>query len=194
MKGYKGFKFTKVKGKRQLNCLNTVFSTDKPSIIKKSPICCVQGFHFCKTLRQVLQYYGLSEHHFFGEVFADGKLHTDDNKKFATNKLRITRVLSMTEVMTILKGKRHKKELSSHRQWLKFGLTDFFFDTPELYHQYLTKIHREQKLLYTGYVWSVRFQHRSKYSFGPIQAWKQFAVITKIEPLTKKNNPLNKKK
>jgi hypothetical protein len=80
-KGYKAYS-------KGLICRGMQFEVDKEYKTKGSPIACKKGIHYCENPLDVLDYYNLvgSE---FTEVEALGDVHTDDNKKFATNKIKI---------------------------------------------------------------------------------------------------------
>ena len=53
-----------------------------------SPRACCSGIHYCENPLDVLDYYDLVSSE-FTEVEATGEVDTDDNKKFATNKIKI---------------------------------------------------------------------------------------------------------
>ena len=85
MKGIKGFEKGLVcRGKQYAE--NTVFEEDKAVI-------CERGMHYCKNPLDVLDYYPLlndnAEPNEFCEVEALDEPVTDDNRKFATKKLKI---------------------------------------------------------------------------------------------------------
>ena len=90
MKGYKGFgKGLVCRGKQYAE--NTVFE-------EENAVICHSGMHFCENPFDVLDYYDLvnSEGSFneFADVEALGDVHTDDNKKYCTTKLKIGAKLS----------------------------------------------------------------------------------------------------
>ena len=85
MKGYKGFnKDLTCRGKQYAE--NTVFEEETAEI-------CKSGMHFCEDPFEVLFYYGFvndnAEINEFAEVEALDDCKTDDNKKYATTKLKI---------------------------------------------------------------------------------------------------------
>jgi hypothetical protein len=85
MKGYKAFEKGLVcKGKQYAE--NTVFEEDKAEI-------CKSGMHFCENPLECLDYYPLIDDKGnmteFAEVEALDEPKTDDNKKFASKKLKI---------------------------------------------------------------------------------------------------------
>ena len=90
MKGYKGFEPGLVcKGKQYAE--NAVFKEDKAEP-------CVRGMHFCEDPFEVLNYYPIIDNNGnfneFAEVEALDTPATDDNKKFASTKLKIGAKLS----------------------------------------------------------------------------------------------------
>ena len=90
MKGYKAFKKGLVCRDKQY-AENTVFEEKKANI-------CQNGIHFCENPFDVLDYYPLVDENGdfsdFAEVEALDKVHTDDNRKFCTKKLKIGAKLS----------------------------------------------------------------------------------------------------
>ena len=80
-KGYKAYN-------KGLVCRDMQFAEGQEFEIMGSPKACSSGIHYCENPLDVLDYYDLvgSE---FTEVEALGEVHTDDNKKFATNKIKI---------------------------------------------------------------------------------------------------------
>ena len=90
MKGYKAFKpglICNPTGKKQFQFAeNTVFEEPEANI-------CHNGFHFCKNPLAVLDYYPLVDDNGnvseFAEVEALDEVHTNDNEKYCTKKIRI---------------------------------------------------------------------------------------------------------
>lgn len=90
MKGYKAFKpglICDPTGKKPFQFAeNTVFEEPEANI-------CKSGFHFCKNPLAVLDYYPLVDENGnmseFAEVEALDEVHTDDNEKYCTKKIRI---------------------------------------------------------------------------------------------------------
>ena len=88
MKGFKGFnKGLICRGKQYAE--NTIYEEENAEI-------CKNGMHFCENPFEVLNYYGFindsgeyPEINEFAEVEALEKVHTDDNEKFCTTKLKI---------------------------------------------------------------------------------------------------------
>ena len=90
MKGYKAFKNGLVcdpTGEKPFQFFeNTVFEEPEANI-------CHKGFHFCKNPLAVLDYYPLVDSNGnmseFAEVEALDEVHTDDNEKYCTKKIKI---------------------------------------------------------------------------------------------------------
>ena len=85
MKGYKAFEKGLIcRGKQYTE--NTVFEEEKAEI-------CNSGMHFCENPFDVLDYYSLvnenGSFNEFAEVEALDEVHTDDNEKYCTKKLKI---------------------------------------------------------------------------------------------------------
>ena len=81
MKGYKGFEKGLIcRGKQYAE--NTVFEED-------SAVICNSGMHFCELPHAVFEHYSPGENHEFAEVEALDEVHTDDNLKYCTEKLRV---------------------------------------------------------------------------------------------------------
>ena len=90
MKGYKGFdKGLICRGKKYAE--DTVFEESEAVI-------CEKGMHFCKLPHQVFRYYAPRAGHEFAEVEALDEVHTDDNEKFVTKKLKIGKKISVVEL------------------------------------------------------------------------------------------------
>ena len=72
---------------------NTVFEEKKATI-------CKSGMHFCVNPFEVLNYYPLFDEdgtpNEFADVEALDEVHTDDDKKFCTKKLRVGAKLSVS--------------------------------------------------------------------------------------------------
>lgn len=94
MKGYKGFnKGLICRGKQYAE--NTVFEED-------DAIICEKGMHFCVDPLEVLNYYPMfnenGEENEFAEVEALDDAVTNDRKKYASKKLKITKKISLNEL------------------------------------------------------------------------------------------------
>jgi hypothetical protein len=81
IKGYKAYN-------KGLICRDFQFKEGEIFEEKVNPIACQKGFHYCENPMDVLDYYDLVSSE-FTEVEALGKTHTDDNKKWSTNKIKI---------------------------------------------------------------------------------------------------------
>ena len=93
MKGFKGFEPGLIcRGKQYKE--NEVFE-------EESAVICESGMHFCKNPLDVLNYYDLfnskGQMNEFATVEALDEVHTYDDKKFCTKKLRIGAKLSLSE-------------------------------------------------------------------------------------------------
>ena len=91
MKGYKAFEKGMIcRGKQYAE--NTVFEEETAEI-------CKSGMHFCKNPLDVLDYYPLVDDNGnmteFAEVEVLDEVVTDDNKKFATKKMRVGAKLNL---------------------------------------------------------------------------------------------------
>ena len=95
MKGYKGFN-------KDLTCRDFKYEIGKTYEMEEEPIVCERGFHFCKELKDVLDYYELYRDNTFCEIEAYGDIITDDNEKYCTNKIKIIRELSVNEILDIV--------------------------------------------------------------------------------------------
>ena len=65
--------------------------------MEDSPICCKQGFHFCKNLSDVYKYYDMSEDTRICEILAIGEIDSADESKYCTNKIKIVREIKSSE-------------------------------------------------------------------------------------------------
>ena len=90
MKGYKGFK-------KGLMCRGKQYAEDTV-FEEESAVICETGMHFCKLPHQVFRYYEPSSGSEFAEVEALDEVHTDDNEKFVTTKLKIGKKISVAEL------------------------------------------------------------------------------------------------
>ena len=90
MKGYKGFK-------RGLMCRGKQYAEDTV-FEEESAVICETGMHFCKLPHQVFRYYEPGCGNEFAEVETLDEVHTDDNEKFVTTKLKIGKKISVAEL------------------------------------------------------------------------------------------------
>ena len=95
MTGYKGFN-------EDLTCRNFKYEIGETYEMKKRPIVCERGFHFCKELKNVFNYYPLYKKYIFCEIEAYNNIISDNNEKYCTNKIKIIRVLSLDEILDII--------------------------------------------------------------------------------------------
>lgn len=84
MKGYKAFN-------ADLTCRGMQYEVGKIYEMEESPICCGRGYHFCKNMKDVYNYYSMSDDTRICEVVSLGEVVTDDDKKYCTNKIKIVR-------------------------------------------------------------------------------------------------------
>lgn len=96
--GYKGFD---VNDKGELCCRGMIFKVGEVARVSGAPEICKNGIHFCWELNDVHWYYNLAtsvicEVEPIGEIVADS-----DNSKCCTNELKIVRMLTKEEVLSI---------------------------------------------------------------------------------------------
>ena len=82
MIGYKAFN-------KDLTCKGFQYEIGKTYSIKKSPIPCNRGFHFCKSIAETYEFYPMSEDTRICKIEALGEIQTDDEKKYCTNVIKI---------------------------------------------------------------------------------------------------------
>ena len=96
--GYKGFN---VNDNGQLYCRDTIFEVGKIYTLKGDPIICKHGFHYCRNLNDIDQYYNLRSS-VICEVEILGKtVYDTDGRKSCTNKIKITKMLTKEQVWSI---------------------------------------------------------------------------------------------
>ena len=95
MKGYKGFN-------KDLTCIDFKYEIGETYEIEEEPIICEKGFHFCKELEDVFNYYPFYKKNRFCIVEAYEDIITNGNKKYCTNKIKIVRELSLDEIIDII--------------------------------------------------------------------------------------------
>ena len=96
--GYKGFN---VNDNGQLYCRDTIFEVGKIYTLKGDPIICKHGFHYCRNLNDIDQYYNLRSS-VICEVEILGKtVYDTDGRKSCTNKIKITKTLTKEQVWSI---------------------------------------------------------------------------------------------
>ena len=84
MKGYKAFN-------KDLTCRGMQYEVGQTYEMAENPICCERGFHFCKNIADVYEYYSMTDDTHICEVVSLGEVVTDDDKKYCTNKIKIVR-------------------------------------------------------------------------------------------------------
>lgn len=101
MKGYKGFN-------NDLTCFSFQYEVGKTYEMKEKPLICERGFHFCKELKDVFDYYDIAYDNKnekfsrrYCEVEALGDVETLYGKS-CTNKIKIIRELSDKDICEIL--------------------------------------------------------------------------------------------
>lgn len=95
MKGYKGFN-------KDLKCRGFQYEVGKTYEMDENPNCCDKGFHFCKNLFSVHDYYDIKNSRVC-EIEAIGDTH-EEGEKISTNKIRIVRELSTDELSLLTDG------------------------------------------------------------------------------------------
>ena len=105
MKGYKGFN-------ANLSCRGFQYEVGKVYEMDDLPIICERGFHFCERLSDVLAFYcdpssRYCEVEAFGEITWDNNPFESRIKKYATNKIKILRELTIDDIVTILSTEKH---------------------------------------------------------------------------------------
>ena len=93
MKGYKGFD-------KDLKCKGFQYEVGKEFELDGEIKICERGFHFCKELIDVMNFYDIKNGNRFCEIEATGEI-TEDNehKKYCTNKIKIIKEIPIEEVL-----------------------------------------------------------------------------------------------
>ena len=89
MKGYKGME-------SDMTCRGFQYEIGKTYLADGDIKLCKNGFHFCKNLEDVFEYYGNDRGNRFFEV--EGNVIKSDRKKSVANKIHIIRELTKKEV------------------------------------------------------------------------------------------------
>ena len=84
MKGYKAFN-------KDLTCRDFQYEIGKTYEMEDKPIICKKGFHFCKTIGDTYKFYPRDNGIRICEVEALGDISTENNIKFCTNKIKIVK-------------------------------------------------------------------------------------------------------
>ena len=120
MKGYKGFD-------NKFQCIGLQYEVGETYSYVGDIKICSRGFHFCKKLSDVLNFYPLNPkfrhyislqkliegyftiHNRYAEVECLGRYITNDHHKYVTDRIRIIRELSTYEICEILQRERENK-------------------------------------------------------------------------------------
>ena len=94
MKGYKVFN-------KDWTCRDFQYEVGKTYEMKKAPVCCDRGFHFCERLVDCFNYYSFDLENKVAEVEALGAIDKGYNK-ICTNKIKIVRELTWHEVFDLV--------------------------------------------------------------------------------------------
>jgi PPE-repeat protein len=93
IKGYKIFN-------PDLTCRNFQYKVGETYELNSDPILCNKGFHFCKELKDVYNYYRFDYSNPVCEIEALGTVIDDLNdNKSVTNKIKIVRILDIKEIL-----------------------------------------------------------------------------------------------
>ena len=96
MKGYKVFN-------KDWTCRGFQYEVGKTYEMKKTPVCCNRGFHFCGKLINCFGYYDFDSENKVAEIEALGAIDDDGyEEKYCTNKIKIVRELSWHEVLDLV--------------------------------------------------------------------------------------------
>lgn len=82
MKGFKAFD-------KNLKCRDFQYEIGQTYEIDGEIECCKRGFHFCKDLADCYRFYKMTDDTRICEVEAIGKIKTEDDIKYCTNKIKI---------------------------------------------------------------------------------------------------------
>ena len=83
MKGFKAFN-------NDLTCRGFQYEIGKTYEMKETPKLCKRGFHFCRTIAECYNYYGINKNTRICEVEALGEIDAkEDEDKLCTNKIKI---------------------------------------------------------------------------------------------------------
>lgn len=134
----KGFKMVKLdRTFNELYCKpgknRFVFEIGKTYKKRNPPVLCINGFHFCKSVKDVKHYYNISQSTFFMEVdTCDSKTDIGSNK-VASQHIKIVRNIPLLEVATkvgLKLGESKKIRLFTSKKEYKGH--QIFFNTVEL--------------------------------------------------------------
>ena len=109
VKGYKAFE-------KGLVCRGFQYKLGKDFYHKGEMLLCQSGFHFCKSLGNVYNYYNFGDEIVVAEVESEGEvIDQEDGEKSVTNHLRIIRILGAEEAMNNTGEKNVGHSNTGHR-------------------------------------------------------------------------------
>lgn len=107
--GYKGFKQLP---DGSVKCRNQVYKVGETYVLSEEPIICSRGFHFCRELEQVFEFYSDSEpQHVYYTVAGWGNAEEEHNK-IATDHIKLLKRISEND-MIIHKLRPHMKQVDA---------------------------------------------------------------------------------
>lgn len=116
MKGYKVFN-------KDWTCRGFQYEVGKTYEMKKTPVCCNRGFHFCGKLINCFGYYDFDSENKVAEIEALGAIDDDGyEEKYCTNKIKIVRELSWHEVLDLVNTGKDNTGRKNTGDW---NITDF---------------------------------------------------------------------
>ena len=95
MRGYKVFN-------KNWTCRGFQYEVGKAYEMSEKPVCCNQGFHYCKDLKDCFSYYNFNPSNKVAIVEAFGDIDDEDGSKYCTNKIKIIKELSWEEVLRLV--------------------------------------------------------------------------------------------
>lgn len=95
MIGYKAFN-------NDWTCRGFQYKIGETYRMNEIPKCCMEGFHFCKKISDCFSYYRFSPDNKYALVESRGAVVTNDERKYATNALKIIKEISWAEVLDMV--------------------------------------------------------------------------------------------
>lgn len=84
-------------------CRGFQYEVGKTYEMSGKPICCEQGFHFCRELKDCFSYYSFNPNNKVAIVEALGDIDSEeDGSKYCTNKIKIIEEISWEEVLRLV--------------------------------------------------------------------------------------------
>ena len=124
VRGYKGFEY-------DLTCSGYQYRIGEVFAYPHFPVAGLQGFHFCKNLKDVFRYYPPypSAKNVYCEIEAIGRVSQSsfDPEKFCTDCIRIVRILTPDEVVEQVKqegGSDFDTSLNRYKEWFNNEYTE----------------------------------------------------------------------